>query len=652
MPLVSGTNSVTITATNMNGIIATTNLTIVETNIGLVIQPLAPENETYVPINGTIGNTNLAIYVNGVQAVVYLDKTWEVVDTQMNPLGTAVISVVVSNKTSLVASQNFYQPQPPMVTLMSYSGHQNIIDTTPMPYNSGTLSDSVDWFYTTGGSYADDEGNEEDLSAATNGAGFFIDAPWNPEPFDDLPWENAAVSVLITNEFEIFQSSTETRTMISQSGMQQAGITNLYFVMARACELSETNIQDGFPGYGVSYTALAIRPYNNINSNLPYGGDVGLPPEWLQINGQPVGNTGITNILSSSRGGASISSVWGAAVIAAPSGVDWPLTLTATNAYHNRDYTFDMNVYPMQMQILDGNGDDLTKQTSIVIVGQQLDLTCNVIFNNAGFTNTVTVSNYQWTVPGFALTNFYVSTDVTLSNGYPVLLSATNNQRVSYFWADGATNRIVKCTALINGATVAGEAVFDVETPTAKITASTSAVTLVGTNVNYNEAVRFGSNTTPGISFSQNISIPSDFSGTTEWVQIDYASVRSLQETNGLWHVETRTGLSPWLDTSYPYTNSASTSDSPASTLYFGPDHFSTAVASDQFTMWLMFQPTGGQWVPLRAVNWAWGGCITNSPYGWGLQYGTNTINPADFSTTTYPEWQSNVTDEAFIPPL
>jgi len=60
--------------------------------------------------------------------------------------------------------------------------------------------------------------------------------------------------------------------------------------------------------------------------------------------------------------------------------------------------------------------------------------------------------------------------------------------------------------------------------------------------------------------------------------------------------------------------------------------------------------------VPLRAVNWSWSGTATNGDlnddFGWRLVAGTNTVNPIDFDQLVHPEWQNNVTNETYIPPL
>jgi len=34
----------------------------------------------------------------------------------------------------------------------------------------------------------------------------------------------------------------------------------------------------------------------------------------------------------------------------------------------------------------------------------------------------------------------------------------------------------------------------------------------------------------------------------------------------------------------------------------------------------------------------------------WSLQYGTNSVNPTDFPTESFPSWNSNVTNKTLVP--
>ena len=662
LPLSPGTNNVTVTVSDANGNMSVTNLNVVENNVGLRMDQLEPWDgnlgRPVADVTGKIGNSALAVYVNGAKVVNMAGGTWEAYDVGMNPAGTAVFSVQVSNNTALVASQNFYQAQPPTVALMSYSGHQNVIYDYPLQdaaYTPAPYSDNINWFYQTGGSYVDSDGVGQDIATATNGAGlsnfsgYLFDPPWNTAS-ESLPWEFAALSVLITNELMTYQNYTETRTMIIPSGMQQAGTTNLYLVMARACEFSDASIQGGQAGYGETYLTAAYNDEYNSNGNFPYGGDVGLPPEWLQINGQTLVNTGITNVLSSPDGGPSISSVWGATIIAAPAGQNWPATVVATKVYKNLDYTPAQQITNLVFEIIDANtGTNLSAQTNTVIVGQQMNLTYGFSITNSFMTNFV-VTNFQWTVPGFAISNYVVASDS--SSAMVVTNFPMNNAAAKFYWVNGASNLVVKCSATANGTPVTGQAVFNVLAPTAKITTSTTSVNIFSRGAW--QWILFDGTAGPGITFSNTISIPTNFPSSVVWVQVDYNPTFSLLDTNSILHTNLQEHAGPYVDTSYPYKalSNGNPVDTPGTELPNGNEYVE-CMDSDTFEMWLMYQPTNGIPVPIRAVNWSWTGSATNYlGLTWMLKQATNSVNPVDFPTSTFPQWNSDVTNDSLVPPV
>ena len=74
--------------------------------------------------------------------------------------------------------------------------------------------------------------------------------------------------------------------------------------------------------------------------------------------------------------------------------------------------------------------------------------------------------------------------------------------------------------------------------------------------------------------------------------------------------------------------------------------------------MYLMFQPVSGvSWpVPLRFVDWKWGGSATwdNTNKMW-VPAGLTPNMPADLTdsaVTTVPEWRQNIIDIKYNPPF
>ena len=186
--------------------------------------------------------------------------------------------------------------------------------------------------------------------------------------------------------------------------------------------------------------------------------------------------------------------------------------------------------------------------------------------------------------------------------------------------------------------------------PRGRISPLTTSVVIYQGRLKFTDPI----NQREGITFYNTISIPVGFSGIRKWVQVASSRVRTLEDVNSVVHRETQTGAAPYGDTPIPYNSFDATGtipgDSPQTVSLSGG--YVRAEASNSFEMWMMFEPPGGMWVPLRAVNWSWIGSATNGPDGWAVESGTNSIDPHDFETEEYPAWKSNIRNREWIPPL
>ncbi len=95
VPLLAGTNYVTLTAMDAVGNISTNNLTI-SVNAGLTIDDFSSELGGTPPniipvVTGTVALTNYTIWVNGVQAAQDGQGNWEADSVPLGPGGTAVV---------------------------------------------------------------------------------------------------------------------------------------------------------------------------------------------------------------------------------------------------------------------------------------------------------------------------------------------------------------------------------------------------------------------------------------------------------------------------------------------------------------------------------------------------------------------------------
>ena len=125
LSLNSGTNSLTITATDAAGNMSTTNVNVVQSTVSLNIDLLTTGqlNQSSVTVTGTIGDSSEQITVNGVAATVS-GNNWSAANVPVSPDGTASLNVQVGDSgNNPLAAQYVYQPQPAKAVLSSYTQH-------------------------------------------------------------------------------------------------------------------------------------------------------------------------------------------------------------------------------------------------------------------------------------------------------------------------------------------------------------------------------------------------------------------------------------------------------------------------------------------------------------------------------------------------
>ncbi|HEY3762226.1 MAG TPA: hypothetical protein VGN23_10820, partial [Verrucomicrobiae bacterium] len=248
--------------------------------------------------------------------------------------------------------------------------------------------------------------------------------------------------------------------MVEPGGQAAAGVTNLYLVFASANEFSTNQtVLDG-EDYALPFAYL----FGTLTEPPAYYGDTPLPPTSLQIGGQTLVNSGISNVASAYYGGYSqYGNSWGETIVAAPAGKNWDITPSVIGLTNNCDYTFDVMATNLTVQIIDANtGNNLTGQTNTVIVGQQMNLLCQLSITNLPFTNLV-LTNFSWTVPGEAISNYVVAADA--SSAYVATNFPMTNYNVEFYWVDGTSNRTVQVSATINGINKYGAGSFQYLSP-------------------------------------------------------------------------------------------------------------------------------------------------------------------------------------------
>ena len=620
LPLAAGTNWLTITAQDAAGNLSSTNLAVVQSGVMVTIQPLTSDqlNQSSVIVYGTVSDATVEVYVNGVQAGVDPDTgDWEADYVPVSPSGAALLDVEIYPAPSgggggsgpimmsvndlpedpaAIGSQRVSQPQAPMVQVVGYSknefgtGFQHI-DASRTLYSE--VLQTVNWVDGVGGMY---HKHTHSMYYFWDG---YIGPPFDADTVQQLSAEMPNNLIFMENGTEnaTMEYGTDNQTVYAQTALKTGkptgpGQTNLYLVKVLVLDANLHVVDPArvrVPGW--TLTPSADDPdFGNFLVWAPGGATIGMTPQ------------------------AGVS-------------FDW----------------FGFLVNNVTLQIIDANaGVDLTDQTNTVIVGQQINLRCQL---SATMTN-VTLTNFQWTVPGFAISNYVVAADS--SSAMVVTNFPLNNSNVVFYWVDGATNRVVQCSATVQGKTVTAQAAFNVLRPTAKVTTQTTSVG-IDTFLTPPRLGFYDVNTyTDGITFSNTMTIPSGFSGTNEWVQIVLNPYRARQDTNSVWWVLTENGAAPYLDTSYPYTNVTANIavDSPITPLLNG---YREVTVTNSFKMWLMFKPTGGQWIPLRTVTWNWSGTALLSGTNWVLASGSWSTNPLDADAgTIFPQWNGNVLNATY----
>jgi hypothetical protein len=212
LPLNSGTNAVTITATSAAGNATITNLNLIQSSVSLTIDPISSDqmNQSSVSVTGTIADTNDTVRVNGTNAYFIDDAgDWEADNVPVNATGTASLNVQVTDVgNNPIASQNVYQPQPAQVGLMSYS-YKRVV---PL------VVDISHWTYLAGGDSAHDSiyvGFSEDPFVLENG------------------WENNSFTYPVYAPDGQGTTTTQTKVMIVPPGQAAVGGMKSYLLLVQ-----------------------------------------------------------------------------------------------------------------------------------------------------------------------------------------------------------------------------------------------------------------------------------------------------------------------------------------------------------------------------------------------------------------------------------
>jgi hypothetical protein len=100
LPVNPGSNEVTVVATDAAGNSSTNRFNVGRSSVSVAMQPLDPAelNKPFVNVHGTVSDATHGVKVNGVEATVHPDGTWEARKVPVGTTRTAVFDVSVFEK--------------------------------------------------------------------------------------------------------------------------------------------------------------------------------------------------------------------------------------------------------------------------------------------------------------------------------------------------------------------------------------------------------------------------------------------------------------------------------------------------------------------------------------------------------------------------
>jgi uncharacterized Zn-binding protein involved in type VI secretion len=702
VPILPGTNTLTLTATDAWSNSISTNITIIKGSMVLTIDPIGeiPYTQTSATITGTVSDPSATVFVNGVQATV-TGTNWSAAGVPVPSGTTASFRVKAYPPDPDPEPEPSPEPLPPGPSVNEFEPEPSdpeetsaSVDRPMATFMASTIQGSF-WYsfshadvWTTSG-YGQTPDNWHQLELSRGYGNSWARVNGGSGEFTDVDHETASTpqddSRICPNNIT-WPAGQESGYIVDCTGYTNYG--NGWFDLMRLefCQVSDspsTNILDHNIPYNYwqddqsheLYTrsafarqtlftggksiagdlslftlAVSATEVTNTRATPPFGYDFALtniPPSCLRVGSSQVGEDGLLHIVL-------------------PDGEPFEDTVSAPGYAF---YVFGAEPDKDELSIA-ANGINLDPMVTnaTFCVGQRIQ------FSLTDLPSGVTATNFQWsfeghyfnarsnTVPGKEFPDcsrsYYIDTNLLAEP------TSTNN-----WWVSGGFNPVpyranVSCTLVYTNGEPSqlykGSGLFGMARPRATISPVTKSVD-VWTNPYGVRMLQFGQPTTNstdhGITFYYTLDIPPGFSGSPGWIQTIVNAPRTAMESNGTQHVTVYPAF-PNLDSipgaqPLPYLAFDNTGtnavDSPGQSLDIFPSNYVSVTGSGTFNMWMMFTPSGGVSVPLQVVNWSWSGSATNNGTGWSLVPGsaTNSPNPAGQDTENYPLWINNITNNS-----
>jgi hypothetical protein len=615
LPLVDSTNAVTVAATNGAGFGGSMIAFAVATQKVFSMDAFAPGTISHGlgAVTGRITESGLDLWVNGVLAGINPDGTWQANNVPLRDeagMGHFYIAAYPNGghpSGPPAAAQLFTVALPPVVEAVAYIRNRSVIHYSSCGPCTDLDALNQSWEIGLGG--------ESWLSGSRDCTGWHsasLDL-WSADypPISTWQW----LSVL-TGSIEFWYSDEG----------------NCGFSMSRNVEFdtiqTALRLTAGGPAQG------GIPQLIRLVVSVLDGDGLPVPPNMVNIFGKPLTPT-TTN--------ADVGELY----LTMPAGAvrDLPVTVSGMQNF----IVADAQSEEVKLRIVDSLNHtiDYTDKLNTVVVGQKVSLLCQLSLTNA------VPTNFQWTVPGFAISNFVVV--AIPSSGTVYSNFSTTSSDIDFYWVDGGSNRQVECALAVQGQRAVAKTTFNVLRPTADWIAEPNAVVSVDDNYS-RPAVHFGDrySTNQGMLFHYRNPDLKGYSSpwVFKWAQVGTIYARGNTFTNNV-GIETR---GAGLDVIFPVnawfspTSSGDDQDDPGEWTY---ERYKL-LRQDSFTNYLMFQTLGATSipVPIKRIEWCWSGLATNDlPNGWALMSSPTDfcINRNNTDTLEFPVWDRNITNRTVV---
>jgi hypothetical protein len=623
--LPAGTSTVTMVVTSPGGMSSTSSVSIAKnTSAELTIQPSSSAINEFnqdlpASVSGYIRGSGYSVSLNGRSGTTDYDSGtdityWSVTNVPGNEDGwMELVATAVSSGGGAPITAKYEFEKPPLLRLKEYH-----LDTT---ITAAGFPETV-------------APHREVLHYKRKEGGYYFGTLWNDSGCTST-WDWTADDVF-GNYSKYCNDVLQNGTYYSAPPTYTGELTEEYqavedgdhfYTYSRSLNQEREMRAGGKPYPGRK--DLADFPVSATEHDYLFNNDINLP--FFATNLGPVAASAIKLFGKSPDGNGKVPE------LVVPSSI---IPIPPLVAVQNKGINIGAPQSQGELRIL--RGSDITWKTPQVIAGEGITLM-------AGWTGTPGISNYQWTVGGFPVSDY--TPTASFAKAY-ALTSKTNDTVTFHLLPDQNPVPVRLSVTLSNGIKQNASTTFNVGTPTASF--SSEFLGEVGWDDNLlGLFIVFGKTSTePGIRFRGEGMAPNSTASKGRWFFCQTVDTEIGKNHVAGYSISYATNALDSADNDFAYetfetntipTFAIMTQDSPRSLL---EDEFLKVRRTDWFTMYLMFQYTNGPAVPvpIREIPWFWSVTCTNEGGDWHVQdygYGSS----ASAKSTALPEWNHNVSN-------